>query len=252
MVSSQCNVRGIPLSLGFVLSSMEHIVLVDMNTCMQNWATAQLIGFISVMYIWTDNSLTIVFGVPSDVGLCHRSFLRGGTEPCHQGSCSFARDASQCAGFTPCWHSCMSAYCRVVLSLHLLKLWHQGCSMLTPCILESLVISFLCRRFPWAMPMRLDAPVGVPLGMGVWAFTAHHADWLGRACPLVWLGLARTLFPFAIRVMPILFPFCHKGYIDVPMWWVLPVHWYDWVLPAPRSLSLYHRVVSRCIALSFH
>ena len=114
--------------------------------------------------------------------------------------------------------------CRVVLSLHLLKLWQQGCSVLTPCILELLVVSFLCRRFPYPMPTLLDVPVGVLPGKGVclpcwydWALPAHWYDW----------------------VLPVLFPFCCKGYIDVLMWWALPAHWYDWVLPVPRSSLLF-------------
>ena len=107
------------------------------------------------------------------------------------------------------------------------------CSMLTPCILESLVVSFLCRRFPWVMPVLLDVPVGTLLGRDVWALCAHPADWLGLACPPHWLtgsclptgmtgpclptGLIRsagTLFPFAVRVMLIL-SLCCEGYVDV-------------------------------------
>ena len=88
-------------------------------------------------------------------GLCPRSLIMGGTEPCHQGSCSFAKDTSQCVGFTPCWHSCMSvlksksflssvyAVRTILLFVIIMHPWCIGC---IPCVRE---VSLTDARSPW-------------------------------------------------------------------------------------------------------
>ena len=81
---------------------------------------------------------------------------------------------------------------RAGLSLYLLKLRQQGCSMLTPCILDALVVSLVCGRSLWPLPTLLDVLMGdglCPLGEGLCL--------LGPVCPpSVWALPAQ--YPFSL------------------------------------------------------
>ena len=129
----------------------------------------------------------------SDVGLCHGSSLTDLTEPCHQGSHSFAKDASQCCWVHSLLHSCMS----VSKSWSLFP-WFQAVRQMLlfvlPCILDALVASFVCGRSPWPMP---DSP-WCPRLVSYWVRVSAH--WVRvSAYPLVLsahvcLGLACSLY----------------------------------------------------------
>ena len=96
----------------FVLLSIEHFVLVTLGHCPNHIRTDRLLNWIHctcrnidrMLYnIYEAEKLTYYFiWCSSDVGLCPGSLIMGGTKPCHQGLRSFAKDASQYAGFTPC------------------------------------------------------------------------------------------------------------------------------------------------------
>ena len=134
--------------------------------------------------------------------------------------------------------------------LHWFKLWELCCSLWSPCILNELVVTFVCGRSPWSMPALLDVLVGALEGEGLcppgWGSLPTGVgsllapDW--ALLPAIWLCVLYR-YPF---------PFCHKGYADVPLA-------LDYFSLSSFLLSFCHRVVylspftrsvPRCILLS--
>ena len=138
------------------------------------------------------------------------------------------------------------------LSFHWFKLWELCCSLWSPCILNELVVTFVCGRSPWPMPALLDALVGALEGEGLcppgWGLCLPR--WLGLAARrMICMSRGLACPPGGVSACPVFFPFCRKGYMPICRLY----YWYNWVLPVPRSffsLSLYHRVVY--LSLSFH
>ena len=85
------------------------------------------------------------------------------------------------------------------LSFHWFKLWELCCSLRSPCILNELVVTFVCGRSPWPMPALLDVLVGALEGEGLcppgWGLCLPR--WLGLAARRM-IGPCRPLYDLRV------------------------------------------------------
>ena len=140
----------------------------------------------------------------SDVG--HWSSFSGGGEPCHQGLCSFPKDAFQCVGFDPFQLCCMS--CVVELSF---------LSICLSCDCKVTLCELLASLMNWLSPLCVGGLLELCLHSLMCQFVPYWVGLQGPCLPIDMTGYADTLSPFAISVMLML------------MYWALPAHWCGWV-----------------------